>query len=314
MSLKKCLILDADNVLWHGISGEEKIIIDEAILNFQSFLVELYERGVILCLCSKNDQLLIESSFNDPKMLLKKEHFAIFTANRSDKASNIDDIARELNLSCDSFVFADDSDYELGFVKLNLPSVTTLKVDYTSLDFKNELAKLFDSVHSSQDLNRPQLYREQKEREKEKRNFVSIEDYNLALQTKISCDIAKKEDCARLVELSARTNQFNLSDSHYTFDELSNLIDDSESTVLSLSVTDKYGDMGIVGMAVLRGDIIESFMLSCRVFDRALEFVILNKLKEFSKGSLRGIYRPNQKNSHYAEFYPQNGVLIYEHE
>ena len=114
--VKKVLVLDADHVLWRGVSGEEEIVIDEAILQFQQFLLNLYRRGVLLCLCSKNESFLIEEAFSNPKMILKKEHFAVLSASRIDKARQIQTIAQELNLSPESFVFVDDSDYELGYV------------------------------------------------------------------------------------------------------------------------------------------------------------------------------------------------------
>ena len=307
-SLKKCLILDADNVLWHGISGEEEITIDSAVIRFQSLLLELYHRGVLLCLCSKNDINLIEASFSHPKMLLKREYFAAFVANRNDKASNIIAISDELGLSTESFVFADDSDYELGFVSLNLPDVTVVKVNYADRAFETQIAELFKDVHQTSDLNRTQLYKEQKEREKEKRNFTTATDYNRSLETKYTCGEATLEECARLSELSMRTNQFNLSSARYTEAEIKAMIEDESYRVLSLSVCDKYGDMGIVGMAVLHNNIIEAFMLSCRVFDRDFETVLLNAARTIAEDVLYGIYRDNGKNARFADFYKKNGV------
>ena len=311
-SLKKCLILDADNVLWHGISGEEDIVIDSAVIRFQSLLLELYHRGVLLCLCSKNNEELIEASFSHPKMLLKRDHFAVFIANRNDKASNIIAISDELGLSTESFVFADDSDYELGFVSLNLPNVTVVKVNYADRAFETQIVELFKDVHQTSNLNRTQLYREQKEREKEKRHFTTAAEYNCSLETKFKCGEASPEECARLSELSMRTNQFNLSSARYTEADVRNMIESDKYCVLSLSVCDKYGDMGIVGMAVLHNNIIEAFMLSCRVFDRDFETVLLNAARAISEDALYGVYRDNGKNARFADFYEKNGVKAYD--
>lgn len=307
-AIKKCLIVDADNVLWHGISGEEEIVFDDAIVGFQDFLLDLYRRGVLLCLCSKNDEALIRISFSHPVMRLTPAHFAIFLANRTDKVSNIATVADELNLSYDSMVFADDSDYELGFVSLNLPEVTTIKVNHATTDTLSALRTLFEAVQPTSDLNRTQLYKEQKEREKEKRNFTSVEDYNRSLETVITCGPAKVEELSRLAELSVRTHQFNLSAVSYTEEMLRGLMQSNDTSVYSLSVKDKYGDMGIVGMAVVKNDTIEAFMLSCRVFDRDLESVLLQAIKEEAAAPLCGIYRPNGKNERFADFYLNHGV------
>lgn len=308
--IKKCLILDADNVLWKGISGEEEIIIDDEILRFQASLLDLYRRGVLLCLCSKNHEILIKESFSHPAMLLNGEHFAAFYANHTDKATNIAAIADELNLPYDCMIFADDSDYELGFIRLNLPEITTFKVNHTVPDTLTLLFSYFDTVQPTADLNRTQLYREQKEREKEKRRFTSVEDYNRSLETQVNCEIATSNQIPRLSELSVRTHQFNLSAVSYTEEELVKLIKDSSVSVISLSVKDKYGDMGIVGMAVLRKNTIEAFMLSCRVFDRDLEKILLKKVKEIALSPLYGIYRANGKNHRHQDFYFKNGVEI----
>ena len=307
-NMKKCLVLDADHVLWKGISGEETIVVDEDVLYFQKSLLELYNRGVLLCLCSKNEIGLIEESFSNSHMLLTKEHFVSFIANRFDKASNILAIADELNLTTDQFVFADDSDYELEYVKINIPDIETIKVDYTSLGFVEKINRLFSNVHPSSDLNRTQLYREQKERQKAMHASTSIAEYNASLETEVICRRALKQECERLAELSERTHQFNLSAKQYMEDELIKMLADPIYTVLSLAARDKFGDMGIVGMAIAKRNVIEAFMLSCRVFDRGFEYILLNKMKEIINEPLYGIFLPNSKNVRYSNFYLQNGV------
>ena len=305
---KKCLILDADNVLWKGISGEESICIDGDVLRFQQLLLRLYDRGVLLCLCSKNESWLIEESFADSRMRLTKEHFVVFLANRTDKATNILFIADELNLSTDQFVFVDDSDYELAFVKTAIFDIETVKADYTSMEFMQTVEHCFTNVMPTSDLNRTQLYRGQKERQKVKRTTASVAEYNETLHTETVCRTASVQECMRLAELSERTHQFNLSAKQYSEQTLSALLEDPAYTVLSLSARDKFGDMGIVGMAVAKHDIIEAFMLSCRVFDRGFEYILLDKLKEIIGKPLYGVFSPNPKNLRYADFYSQNNV------
>lgn len=308
--IKKCLVLDADGVLWKGISGEEDILIDKQVLDFQTVLLDLYNRGVLLCVCSKNEDFLIDHSFENPNMLLKKENFVIILSNRTDKITNICAIADELNLSFDSMVFVDDSDYELGFVEVNLPDVQCIKFNYYNTYVTEKISKPFADIQATSDINRTQLYLEQKSREKEKLRFTSVEEYNTSLMTNAVVERAKAEDCARLAELSSRTHQFNLSARSYTEDQLNEMLANPEYNIFSLSVDDKYGRMGIVGMAVLKGNLIESFMISCRAFDRDFELMLLNKLKETSSDPLLGKYVETHKNKRYAFFYADNGVNV----
>ena len=308
--IKKCLVLDADGVLWKGISGEEDILIDKQVLDFQTVLLDLYNRGVLLCVCSKNEDFLIDHSFENPNMLLKKENFVIILSNRTDKITNICAIADELNLSLDSIVFVDDSDYELGFVEVNLPDVQCIKFNYYNTYVTEKISKPFANIQTTSDINRTQLYFEQKSREKEKLRFTSVEEYNASLMTDAVVERAKAEDCARLAELSLRTHQFNLSARSYTEDQLNEMLANPEYNIFSISVDDKYGRMGIVGMAVLKGNLIESFMISCRAFDRDFELMLLNKLKETSSDPLLGKYVETHKNKRYAFFYADNGVNV----
>ncbi len=304
--LKKVLVLDADNVLWKGISGEEKVIIDQDVIDFQKDLCALYDRGVLLCLCSKNSKQLIDLSFSAEDMLIKKGHFVVFIANRNDKASNIKSIADELNLSLSSFVFVDDSDYELGYVSANLPEISCIKADYSTLTFREELMSSFANMQPST-MDRSALYRNQKEREKEKKNHLTIEDYNRSLETQVTCGIAEIDQCARLSELTMRTNQFNLSDAHYTADEMSEFISNDAYDVIALSAEDKYGDMGIVGVAILHSSTIECFCVSCRVFDRGFENLLLNEIISRCPVPI-GIYRDNGKNDKFKSFYSDRGL------
>lgn len=307
--MKKCLILDADGVLWKGISGEEDLLIDKQVLDFQTVLLDLYNRGVLLCVCSKNEDFLIDHSFENPNMLLKKENFVIILSNRTDKVTNICAIADRLNLSLDSMVFVDDSDYEIGFVSVNLPEIQCIKFDYDPCVIK-QITELFSNIHATSDINRTQSYLEQKSREKDKLKFTSIEEYNASLMTNAVVERAKSEDCARLSELSSRTHQFNLSARSYTEDQLNEMLSNPEYNIFSLSVDDKYGKIGIVGMAVLKKSVIESFMISCRAFDRNFELLLLNTLKKFSSVPLRGIYVETDKNKRYASFYADNGIGV----
>lgn len=312
-ALKKVLICDCDNVLWHGISGEEEIYLDAAVLKFQETLIELYNRGILICLCSKNEPENVESVFNSLEMPLKKNHILISKINLTDKATNIKEIALELNLSADSFVFVDDSKYELDLVSSIIPDITTVLADYSNCDFIEKIKGFFDG--SSTDINRTQQYRDQKEREKEKQRYASAEEFNASLKTEIKCETASPAQAARISELSQRTNQFNLSDVRYTEEEINYFIRDEGYCVYVLSASDKYGDMGLVGATVVRkteNPVIIGFFLSCRVFGRGFEEHFLNQIKSNFAVPMYGIYNRTDKNKRFEDFYSKNGVEIYE--
>jgi len=310
-SIKKVLICDCDNVLWHGIFGEEEIFIDDKIISFQKDIIQLNNTGVLVCLCSKNEQINIDDIFEQLDMPLKSEYIAISKTNFRDKATNIKLIADKLNLSLDSFVFIDDSDYELGLINALIPEVTTIKVDYNNLYFIQEIKDRFNIPNT--DINRTKLYKEQKEREKEKLHFNSVEEYNNSLKTEIICLIASSDQAERISELSQRTNQFNLSGKRYSVDEIINFINDKNYNVISISIKDKYGDMGIVGASIIKitesTALIDSFYISCRVFGRCCEYALLEIIKNmYTHKKIFGTYIRTEKNQKYADFFKNNGV------
>lgn len=307
--LKKVLICDCDNVLWCGIAGEEPLTTNSLTNLLQETILSLYRQGIIICLCSKNQKANIEDAFSTLEMPLKKEHILLSRINMTDKATNIKDIAKELNLSTDSFVFVDDSIYELDLVSSLVPEITVVHADYSNKTFIDTVKSLFS--HSSTDINRTQQYREQKEREKEKLHYNTPDEFNASLQTKTNCEIATTSQAARISELSQRTNQFNLSNSRYTEKQIYDLIRDDEYAVYTLSVSDKYGDMGIVGAAIIHKmnkPVILDFYLSCRVFGRRFEEVLINRIKSDFPKFLKGIYNKTTKNKNFESFYSENGV------
>ncbi len=312
ITLKKVLICDCDNVLWHGISGEEEIYTDSLTEKFQNTIIDLYNKGVLICLCSKNTEENITSAFSTLSMPLNKNHILLSKINFNDKASNIKELANELNLSFDSFVFVDDNPYELDLVSAIIPEITVVQANYPSEAFIEEI-KLYFKAGTS-DFNRTEQYRNQKERESQRQRFSTPQEFNASLKTKFTCTNAHIEQASRISELSMRTNQFNLSSSRYTENEIISLINNKEYSLYTLSVTDKYGDMGIVGAAIVKNGaaVITDFFLSCRVFGRDFEKVLIDKIKSDFAYPISGIYRRTDKNLRFAHFYTENGVNLYE--
>ena len=310
--LKKALVLDCDGVLWRGAAGEEPLAIDESCAAFQNTVRRLSHRGVLLCLCSRNTAENIAEAFSALDMPLKREDFAAVRTGVTDKAAALADIAAELHIFPDSLVFADDSAYELGLVRALLPEVETVKADGSAPDCGEELELLFRALPPTE-LDRVRLHREQKEREKARLSCKTPEEYNRSLETVVRCGAAGEGELPRIAELSRRTNRCNLSDRRYTEEELRRLLREPDVRILSLSAADRYGDMGLVGAAVLREEgeavTIESFFLSCRVFGRGFEQSLLERAREAAGGKiLRGVFRETPKNRGCAAFYEENGV------
>lgn len=306
---KKVLIVDADGVLWKGVAGEEPLLIDKQVIELQRKIIQLYNNGVLICICSKNQIENINDAFSLQNMILKREHFTLIVANKNDKVKNIHYIAKKLNLGIDSFVFVDDNDYEVGFVSLNLPEVFCVKFDHDNFKFFDKKMNDLFPATVGLDINRTQLYREQINRERDKNSIISVEDYNKLLKTEISFEKAMLQSCERLSELSKRTNQFNLSNKRYSKEEIKSLILSDDYDVFVLSIKDKYGDMGIVAMAVLKNNVIESFMMSCRVLGRDFELYFLERIKEKIGLKIYGCYKMTEKNKFYSAFYSNNGVI-----
>lgn len=311
--LKKVLICDCDNVLWHGISGEEEIYTDDLTDKFQEVLIDLYNRGVLICLCSKNEPENIKVAFSSLKMPLNEDCILISKINLTNKATNIKEIALELNLSTDSFVFVDDSEYELDLVAAIIPDVTTILADYSDVTFIETVNAHFENT--STDINRTKQYKEQKEREKAKKQFSTAEEFNASLKTKIICEIANSSQALRISELSHRTNQFNLSNARYSEKDVETLLNNENCHIYVLSAKDKYGDMGLIGCTIVKNKskpIITDFFMSCRVFGRGFEKVLLNNIIADFGDNVQGVFNMTDKNKRFKNFYTDNGVKIYE--
>ena len=309
----KCIILDCDDVLWKGVFGEESIVIDKEVLFFQQCVCRIKNKGVSLSLCSKHDIQNISEALNNKKMLLNEEDFAVIKANDNPKYLNIEQIAKEINFSLDNILFVDDSKYELGFVKSELDELKTLLVDYNSPLFLDIFKCISEIIHSS-DVDRLKLFKDQLKREKVRYASNTVDEYNRSLETQHYIRIANTTDIYRLAELSQRTNQFNLSNTHYTQDELELILKDIRYSVFLMEAKDIYGDMGIISMVVLNKSTstIEAFSLSCRVFGRNFELEMIEFIKENNNCNLYGIYCDNQKNTKFKSFYTDNGIILIE--
>ena len=304
--LYKCVITDCDGVLWRGISGEssdESAYNDESTEEFCKLLRDLRVKGVLLAICSKNERENIDSMLSLTSV--SPDDFAVIEADTTDKSDSISYILHEFGFSADTAVYIDDSDAEIEYVKSKIPEITAIKADYSE-SFTEKLRMMFAALPADS-IDRTAKFREQKEREKVHRNTSSPEEYNRMLETKITCDKAVKGDALRLSELSQRANRFNLTGARYTEDEIVNMLNDRDYSVYKLCAEDKFGDMGLVAMAVVRRNVIECFIMSCRVFGRGFEKKLLDKI-ELDKTDIIGLYHSTGKNDYCKDFYKDNGV------
>ena len=323
---RKCLVLDCDNTLWGGILGEDgptgiklgPTYPGSSYQNFQKQILNLYHRGVILAICSKNNEEdVLDVLENHEHMILKKHHFACLMINWENKASNIASIAKELNIGLDSLVFADDNEFECDWIKSQLPDVKTLHMTGDPALFQNILINpgFFDSLFfSEEDKSKTEMYLSEKKRNELLVSTSSYEEYLNDLQIRVFIEKAQSQDLERVAQLTQKTNQFNLTTIRYTVDNINQLVSSEDSDIYTLKVSDKVSDLGLIAVGIIKyeGDttVIDSFLMSCRALGRGLEDALLAfMIKEAgrnNKKKIKGRYVPTKKNIQTQEFYNKN--------
>jgi len=325
---KKCLVLDCDNILWGGIIGEDGIDgiklskhgTGGGFYDFQQELVNLHSRGVVLALCSKNNEKDVWEVFDmHPEMLLKREHIVEYEINWNDKTDNIKKISESLGLGLDSVVFIDDSPFETDMVREILPQIEVILVDpKQSFDYRQVIGSTgyFDSLqYSTVDRQRAKMYQAELGRRRLQKNSDCIEEFLTKLGMEVTVKFADEKSIHRIAQLTQRTNQFNLTTKRYSDADIRKFVDNDTCDVLYLSLKDKYGDAGIVGVVILRSSgntaVIDTFLLSCRVIGRGVENAFLScaiKAARLRKVEIvQGEYIPTSKNQQVSGFYSRCG-------
>ncbi len=321
---KKCLVLDCDGTLWGGTVGEDGVdnlaIGQEGsrspYLAIQRAALDLHDNGILLALCSKNDASDVWQVFDQrPDMILQKNHFAAHRINWEDKPANLRSLAEQLNIALDSIVFVDDSAFETSMVEELVPDVTCLSLDQaTLLDFRGTLSRLgwFASpATTKEDRLRAQSYRDDRQRGILQGASATLEEYLRSLSMQVAIVANSEVDIDRAAQLCRRTNQFNLTLHRHGADEIAGFVADADADVFMLSVSDKVGDLGNVGLAILRyrhdQAVIDTFLLSCRAFGRGLEDALLaccvDKARHRDAARLVGRYVAGPRNNLVCGFY-----------
>lgn len=327
---KKCLVTDLDNTLWGGVIGDDGIDgiqvgqgnpIGESYLAIQQFLLELKSFGIILAVCSKNDEKIATQAFDEhPDMLLKKSDFTIFVANWEDKASNIQAIASSLNIGLDSIVFLDDNPAEREIVRTFLPEVAVPELPRDASQYARILSSsgYFEIINfTSDDAQRSMQYSQNMEREKAMKNADGLDAYLESLEMKIIFSSFDEVSRKRVVQLINKTNQFNLTTKRYTEAEVKAFEHSSNIITLQARLTDRFGDNGMISVVICKEVDncweIDTWLMSCRVIKRRVEESVCNKIMEMARDrgieKVIGFYQKTEKNSLVKEHYMKLGFI-----
>jgi FkbH-like protein len=323
----KCLVLDLDNTLWGGVIGDDGLeniaigqgsALGEAYADFQRYALDLSRRGVILAVCSKNDEANAWLPFDShPDMVLRREHIACLVANWDDKASNLRTIAARLNIGLDALVFADDNPFERNLVRRELPMVAVPEMAEDPAFYAATLAAggYFEGVGvTAEDLGRARQYQANAERDALRGQHTDLAAYLHSLRMTLEWNTLQPTELPRVVQLINKTNQFNLTTRRYSDEQIRTRMQDPHTLLLHLRLKDSLGDNGIIAVVMAVAECtgrhwrIDTWLMSCRVLGREVERATLNLLAEqvAARGGthLHGLYIPSGKNgmvsAHYA--------------
>ena len=329
----KALVLDLDNTLWGGVIGDDGMegialgqgsTLGEAFVAFQDYARELSRRGVILAVCSKNDEANAMEPFDKhPEMLLKRSDVASFVANWSDKAANIRAIAGELNIGLDSLVFVDDNPFERTLVRQELPMVAVPEVGDDPADFPRIIARAgyFETPAVTQeDRERSGQYQGNRMREALKASTTDLPAYLRGLEMEMVWRRFDRLGLARVTQLINKTNQFNLTTRRYTEDDVLAVMQDGRAFGLQIRLLDRFGDNGIISIVIgrMQGQdlVIDTWLMSCRVLGRQVEPTTLALVAEQARllGARRllGDYVATKKNGMVRDHYARLGFQVTE--
>ena len=326
-STKKCVVLDLDNTLWGGVVGDDglsgiqigELGTGHAFSDFQAWLKELKNRGLLLAVCSKNNEPAAKEPFEKhPEMVLRLEDISMFVANWEDKAGNIRNIQKTLNIGMDSLVFIDDNPFERNLVRSMIPEITVPELPGDPAQYLQYLRSLnlFETAsYSAEDAGRTRQYRQQAERAVFESSFQSYDAYLEGLDMKAVAAPFDVFHYPRIAQLTQRSNQFNLRTVRYTEAEIEEISRDDSHITLYFTLKDKFGDHGLISVVILDRQedslFVSEWLMSCRVLKRGMEEFIVNKILQTAaeKGYRKviGEYIPTPKNAMVKDLYEKMG-------
>ena len=326
---KKCLILDLDNTVWGGVVGDDGweniqighgLGIGKAYTEFQEWVKKLKNRGIIVCVCSKNDEDKAKEPFEkNPEMVLKLDDISVFIANWENKADNIRTIQRILNIGFDSMVFLDDNPFERNLVRENVPGVLVPELPEDPGNYLEYLysLNLFETAsYSSADKDRTKQYQIEAKRVATAKKYTNEADFLKSLNMVSEVSGFTNFNTPRVAQLSQRSNQFNLRTVRYTEDDISAIEADDKQKGFAFTLEDKFGDNGLIAVVILQELtedtlFIDTWFMSCRVLKRGMENFTLNTIVDWAKShgyhKMVGEYLPTLKNGMVKDHYKTLG-------
>jgi len=326
---KKCLILDLDNTMWGGVIGDDGLEgiqlghglgIGKAFTEFQMWVKKLKDRGIIICVCSKNDEEKAKEPFEKhPDMVLRLDDISVFMANWDTKVDNIRAIQQILNIGFDSMVFLDDNPFERNIVKENIPDITVPELPEDPADYLEYLysLNLFETAsYSSTDKDRTKQYQVEAQRVSLSKTFTNEGDFLKSLNMISKVEGFTKFNTPRVAQLSQRSNQFNLRTVRYTDADIEAMAKNPDIIPLTFTLGDKFGDNGLIAVVIMKKLdeetlFVDTWFMSCRVLKRGMENFTLNTMVEAAKArgykKIVGEYLPTAKNGMVKTHYPYLG-------
>lgn len=327
--IKKCLILDLDNTLWGGVVGDDGweniqighgLGIGKAFTEFQEWIKKLKARGIIICVCSKNDEDKAKEPFvKNPEMVLKLDDIAVFVANWDNKADNIRHIQSILNIGFDSMVFLDDNPFERNMVRENVPGVLVPELPEDPGDYLEYLysLNLFETAsYSAGDKDRTKQYQIEAMRVQTMKSFANEADFLKSLGMVSVVKGFDKFNTPRVAQLSQRSNQFNLRTVRYTEADIEAYSANQQVIDLSFTLADKFGDNGLICVVIMKPQdsetlFVDTWFMSCRVLKRGMENFTLNTMVAAARSrgyrQIIGEYIPTAKNAMVKDHYVNLG-------
>ena len=328
----KCLVLDLDNTLWGGVVGDDGIdgillgqgnAVGEAHIAFQRYAAQLASRGIILAVCSKNEDATARAVFErHPEMVLRMKNIACFVANWQDKAENLRQIARTLNIGIDALVFADDSPFERNLIRQELPEVAVPELPEDPALFANSLAAAgyFEGLAiTGEDQERNRQYQANAERDRLREGVADMAAYLRSLEMQLIWTPFDSIGLSRIVQLINKSNQFNLTTRRYSQEQVAAMKADRQWVTFQLRLIDRFGDNGMISVLIGRiaGDRtleLDTWLMSCRVLGRQVEEATLNLIVQHAAaGGLErivGFYVPTAKNGMVKEHFARLGFAL----
>ncbi len=332
--VKKLLALDCDNTLWKGILGEdgpEHIAMDENTYQGQSFAAAQYramglgKKGVLLALASKNNAADVDAVLKEhPDLSLQADALVAKKVNWDAKGENLKQLAKELNIGIDSFVFVDDSDFEVQLMRDQVPSVTTIQVPKNAIQYyleQQQWANNFVQLNeSAEDAKKLDQYKQNVERANAEHKFEDFAGFLESLGLELTIYKNDEQLITRMAQMTQKTNQFNLTTPRYSEAQLEQFVNNKNYDCFAFGVKDKFGDSGVTGLCIVHYSeenvaTIDTLLMSCRILGRNIEYQFLEEVlsQVFAKAEVvNAKYIVTKKNHQVADFYIKTGFELKE--